>query len=203
MRPQRVLKVPRRLHGAGPRVRALPPAVRAGGVHLGLPRGLHAAFRDEGGDAVDVAAGPEGAGPARGEALEEGVGVVGAPLAVDPAVAEGGVDGRGEGASGKVMIWGEVVDDDDDDDDDVVVVAAAEGVSAAGVDVEAEVDADADAEVEAREFLGFALAFVVVGGAGEGFIASTAAALTERRVLRLGMLATLSLETNVATRAPR
>lgn len=107
-----------------------------------------------------------------------------------------------EGASGKVMIWGEVVDDDDDDDD-VVVVAAAEGVSAAGVDVEAEVDADADAEVEAREFLGFALALVVVGGAGEGFIASTAAALTERRVLRLGMLATLSLETNVATRAPR
>ena len=105
-----------------------------------------------------------------------------------------------EGASGKVMIWGVVVEEDGGDEVVVVVVAAVEGVSAAGVDVEAEVDADA--EVEAREFLGFALALVVVVGAGDDS-GSTAAALTERRVLRLGMLATLSLETSVATRAPR
>lgn len=90
------------MRSAAPRVRALPPAISFRGVDLCLAGFAHEAGCREGGDLGDVALGPDAALAARGEALQEVVCVVGLLLAVDPAVAEGEVEGLvvGDGGDG-------------------------------------------------------------------------------------------------------
>lgn len=61
-------------------------------------------------NSIDVALRPEAVFAAGCEALDEGIGVQGFALAVDPAVAEGGVDGFGVGDGGDLRDDGFLAD---------------------------------------------------------------------------------------------
>src|SRR5579872_3754050 len=84
----------------GGSVGGFPAAIGFGGVYLFQPGGGHLARLDEALDVLGVVPGPAAAGAARGEFLQPGVFVVGVLLAVDPAEAQGLIEGLGVGEAG-------------------------------------------------------------------------------------------------------
>lgn len=93
IRIKRRLKIRRRRHHALSSVGAFPPAIRLCKIYLGLSRCPHTTLSNKTGDLFDVAAGPEATATTWSEALDESCAVVALALAVNPAVAEGHVDG--------------------------------------------------------------------------------------------------------------